>query len=112
MLLQELDAEALVLSTQVLVEIYLRVVRHEIPDLNASFLACEGQRARQVLDHPLVKVALVDEYEALRRDQAEEYLVEEAELRECEEKDTCCEHDSVFDRLRLVLLPLARAALQ
>ena len=112
MFLEELNAEALVLSAQVLVEIYLRMVRHEIPDLNASFLAREGQRARQVLDHPLVKVALVDEDEALRRDQAEEYLVEEAELRECEEKDTCCQHDPVFDRLRLVLPPLSRATLQ
>ena len=65
MLLEELDAEVLVLSTQVLVEVYLRVVRHEIPDLKAGFLAREGQRARQVLNHPLVKVTLVDEDEAL-----------------------------------------------
>ena len=95
-----------------LVQIYLRVVRHEIPDLKASFLAREGQRARQVLDHPLVKVALVDEDEALRRDQAEEYLVEEAELRKCEEKDACCQHDPVLDRLRLALSPLPCVSLQ
>ena len=65
MLLEELDAEVLVLSTQVLVEVYLRVIGHEIPHLKAGFLAREGQRARQVLNHPLVKVTLVDEDEAL-----------------------------------------------
>ena len=87
MLFKLLDTEVLILSAQLLVELHLWVVWHEILELNASFLTREGQRARQIFDHSLIKVALVDEYEALRRDQAEENLVEEAKLCEGKEKD-------------------------
>jgi len=38
-------------------------------------LASQSQWGGNVLDDTLIKVALVDEHEALRRDQAEEDLV-------------------------------------
>ena len=95
-----------------LVKLDLWVIRHEIPELDAGFLAGEGERAGQVLDHPLVKVALVHENEPLRRDQAEEDLVEEAELRESEEKDASCQHNAMLYRLGFVLASFPCISLQ
>ena len=88
------------------------MIRHEIPDLYTSLLAGEGERAGQVLDHPLVKVALVHEDQPLRCDQAEEDLVEEAKLREGEEKDASCQHYTVLYSLCFVLSPFPRVSLQ
>ena len=109
---EQFDAQVFVLCAKLLVKLDLWVIRHEIPDLDASLLAGEGERAGQVLDHPLVKVALVHKDQPLRCDQAEEDLVEEAKLREGEEKDASCQHYTVLYSLCFVLSPFPRVSLQ
>ena len=63
------------------------MVWHVKPDLDASLLPSECHWARQIFNHSLIEVAFVHENESLWRYQAEEDLVEHAELGEREEED-------------------------
>lgn len=110
--LEEFDAKVFIFAAELLVQLSLRMVWHEVPHLYSGFLTCECQRCSDVFDDALVKVALVDEDEALRGQEAEENLVKHAKLGEGEEENDRRQHDPVLDRLSLRLLALACVARQ